>query len=182
MGEVHVVEPEIAAIGHRPWSGRRRHGRLFAAQLHDPAEADGHPLNRHVEPEQALYRPHGHPQVGGKRDQRTELPGALHHPVSADQKGAGPGQRGQRARHGLGEKLGDLQAQQLAHVALPQRLEAPRFALLLAGGLDEFHHRQCLDHERRHVRRTLAQLPHIALDLAPHPAQPEDIERDQYQG
>ncbi|MNY11466.1 hypothetical protein D3C86_1444970 [compost metagenome] len=84
MGEVHVVEPEIAAIGHRPWRGGRQHGRLFAAQLHDPAEADGHPLDRDVEPEQALHRPHGHAQVSGKRNQGAELPGALHHPVTAD--------------------------------------------------------------------------------------------------
>jgi hypothetical protein len=89
MAEVHVIETQIARGRQRLWRRGCQNGRLFAAQFHHAPEADGHSLNGDIQPEQALHRPDGHAQVGGKRDQRAQLPGALHHPVSADQKGAG---------------------------------------------------------------------------------------------
>ncbi len=178
-GVVQILQAQFAHRRHRPWRGGGNDGGFLAAQLHHPAQADGHALQRDVQAQQALHRPDGHAQVGGKGDQRTQLPGALHHPVAADQEGTGARQRHQRAGHGLGEEFGELQAQQLAQVALPQPFQAPGFAGLLAGGLDELHGRQRLDEERREVRRALAQAARLALHLAPHPAQPEHVQRNQ---
>ncbi|MNZ49272.1 hypothetical protein D3C78_670340 [compost metagenome] len=180
MAETKILETQLANRRHRPRLRGRLHAGLFAAQLHHPAEADGHPLQRHIEAEQALHRADGHAEVGGEGDQRAELPAALDHPVAADQEGAGARQRHQRPRHRLGEEFGELQAQQLAHVALPEPFQAPRFAGLLAGGLDELHRRQGFDEERRHVRRTLAQAARLALDLASHPAQPQHVDWNQH--
>ncbi|MNR13053.1 hypothetical protein D3C85_1294350 [compost metagenome] len=63
-------------------------GRL-TLQLHHPAEADCHALERHIQAKQALHRTYGHAEIGGKGDQRAQLPRALYHPVAADDKGAG---------------------------------------------------------------------------------------------
>ncbi len=182
MAKVHCVKMQLALLRHRQRRCGGADARLLTAQLHDPAQAHGHALDRHIQAQQALHRAHRHAQVGGKGNQRPQLPGALYHPVAADQEGAGPGQRGQGTGHRLGEELGDLQFQQLLQVALAKAIQAPGLALLLAGALDELHHRQGFHHERGHVRRTLAQLAHIALHLAPHPAQPEHVQGDQHQG
>ncbi|MCY1533760.1 hypothetical protein D9M68_691080 [compost metagenome] len=107
------------------------------------------------------------------------MPTALDHPVTANEKGAGAGQGGQCAGHRVGEELGDLDLEQLAHIALPQPFQTTGFALLLAGGLDEFHRRQGFHEEGGYIRRTLAQAAHLALHLAPHPAQPEHFDGDE---
>ncbi|MCY1357637.1 hypothetical protein D9M69_441400 [compost metagenome] len=178
---MQVLETQFAAA-FRQHARRLRLAHLdrLLLQLHDPPQADGHPLQRHVQAEQALHRTHRHAQVGGEGDQRAELPTALHHPVAADDESRRARQRGQRAGQRVGEELGDLQLQQLAHVALAKAFQALRLAPLLAGGLDELHRRQGLDQERRHVRRALAQAAHVALDLAAHPAQPQHFEGDQH--
>ncbi|MNZ69541.1 hypothetical protein D3C78_878450 [compost metagenome] len=148
MAEMYGLETQLTRCRHWLWVDWRDDARGLTAQFHDPAKADGHALDGHVQTEQALHRPHRHAQISGKRDQRTELPRALHHPIATDQKRAGTGPRGQRTGDRLGEKLGHLQAQQLVHVTLPQPLQPTCLTLLLAGGLDEFHHWQRLDHER----------------------------------